>query len=485
MKPILGLLALLSWLPRCHGLEPPRNPHHGQGHAGNDTSVDAGVDASAEPPESCGDDAGPGGKDAEPGGKDGGPDPRDAGPSNEDAGPRGDAAMEPIDAAVEPNDAAAEEACLHLPPGLFSGPTCDTYAEGIRKYKPKFELWSDGAIKERFIYLPPGTTIDTSNPDRWSFPVETRLYKTFVVDGKKIETRVMTKTLEPASIDSWTMEAWAWNEAQDSVALVSPEDPDVGVRNALGTQHDIPSRAQCRSCHTMAGLDAVNGFGALQLNHEAALFTLKELVERDLLVDSLRGGANVSVASALLPGDQDAQAALGYLHVNCGHCHGGAMPRANLMLWATVGHTSLTEMPIFQDSDANQGAVCECLGSYVSNLPDKTSYAWRLNAGHAEESAIVARMSIRNSQPDAAPPLITRQQMPPLGTDVIDELGVKQVTRWINSLDSVRCESKTCIPPLPRPPAMPAAPAAGAAAPVPATTPMPAVAGAPALPLPI
>jgi hypothetical protein len=378
-----------------------------------------------------------------------------------------------------------EEECEDLPPGLYAFPTCrtDTYAPGIRRYKPKFELWSDGATKERFIYLPPGSTIDTRNPDRWAFPVGTRIYKQFNVNGLKIETRVMIKEEAPASIDSWSMVSWAWNAEQDRAEPVNA-DPAVGRPNALGTQHDIPSMNQCKSCHTMVGpdpmdmtktvpLDAVNGFGAIQLNHPTASFTLQELLERQLLVDEQRGGANVSTTNAVVPGDQDAVAALGYLHANCGHCHGGSAPKANLLLWTTVGHSSVTETPVFADVDATKpatsgsGAVCECLSSYISNLPDRTAYAWRLNAGHPELSAVVARMSVRNSAPDATP-VISRQQMPPLGTERVDELGLKQVTRWIKSLDAVACESKTCTQPAPRPPAMMPA-AAGAPAPAPTT----------------
>ena len=66
-------------------------------------------------------------------------------------------------------------------------------ADGVLSYQPAYELWSDGAEKERFVYLPPETQIDTSNPDRWTFPVGTRFYKTFAVGGKRIETRLIEK----------------------------------------------------------------------------------------------------------------------------------------------------------------------------------------------------------------------------------------------------------------------------------------------------
>ena len=66
------------------------------------------------------------------------------------------------------------------PPGLYvGGGDCTELAEGVRPFHPRYPLWSDDADKERFIYLPPGTQIDTTLPDRWEFPMGTRLYKPF------------------------------------------------------------------------------------------------------------------------------------------------------------------------------------------------------------------------------------------------------------------------------------------------------------------
>ena len=44
-----------------------------------------------------------------------------------------------------------------------------------RLISPRYPLWSDGAEKQRYLSLPPGTQIDTSNMDDWKFPVGTRV----------------------------------------------------------------------------------------------------------------------------------------------------------------------------------------------------------------------------------------------------------------------------------------------------------------------
>ena len=55
-------------------------------------------------------------------------------------------------------------------------------------FTPTWRLWTDGAVKRRWVSLPPGGTIDTSDPDRWVFPVGTRFFKEFAApDGTLLE----------------------------------------------------------------------------------------------------------------------------------------------------------------------------------------------------------------------------------------------------------------------------------------------------------
>ena len=52
-------------------------------------------------------------------------------------------------------------------------------APGFRRYEPRFPLWSDGAEKRRFLYLPRASKINNSDMDNWVFPVGTILVKEF------------------------------------------------------------------------------------------------------------------------------------------------------------------------------------------------------------------------------------------------------------------------------------------------------------------
>jgi hypothetical protein len=335
-----------------------------------------------------------------------------------------DAGTDPEDAATDAGTDAPVDAgpTCSGPPGLYQDAYCQVLGDGLRAYTPQYPLWSDGATKERFIYLPPGTQIDTTNPDRWNFPIGTRLYKTFSWNGTRVETRVLVKNAAAASFDSWTATSSAWSKEHTTVSPASTS----GVTNALGTPLDIPSQNQCRSCHNMSGADAAIGFNAIQLNHDGAGVTLGTLLDENLLKNGSSSSLNVSRANAVIPGDALAKAALGYLHGNCGHCHGGPTPRAGQALWSKVGITDLSDSPIFQT------AVCHCLEDWTGRKnADGDAYKLRVAPAHEALSGIVGRMSRRGAG----------EQMPPIGTKVVDSTGLSAVRAWIDSLDDSACDA--------------------------------------------
>lgn len=321
--------------------------------------------------------------------------------------------------------AAGDDAGCQGPPGLYKGTRCEELADGVQAYHPRFPLWSDGAAKERFIYLPAGTHIDTSNPDRWTFPLGTRLYKTFAFGALKVETRLVEKTSNSASYNAWKVVTYAWNAEQTRATLADAN----GVVNPLGTQFDIPSQLACQNCHAMNAADAAIGFNAIQLNHDEDGLNLRRLLADGRLVNE-RDPAhpNIDADSAIILGDAETQAALGYLHGNCGHCHGGPNPRANQLLWYTVGTTALKDAPIFRT------AVCQCLVSWTGRKNDAgDAYELRVVPSHEALSGIVGRMSSR----------VRGEQMPPVGTKLVDATGLAAVERWIAALDPASCEGAT------------------------------------------
>lgn len=281
--------------------------------------------------------------------------------------------------------------------GLFSDASMTTVGGEYLPYTPRFELWADGATKRRWVRLPAGTTIDTSDMDDWSFPVGTELWKEFSVDGRRIETRVLRRV--DATDEGWVGVAYAWNaEQSDAVRAID------AVNDALGTTHDVPEARACMTCHG-GRASVVLGFSAIQLAHPAAPgeVTLETLVRE--------GRLSAPPAAPIVVGGTDVEvAALGYLHANCAGCHNGARPEAHgsfrphehLDFWLTTA----------------TAAVPSSTPTYVSTVSPFVV------PGDPEHSQIVERIH---------GPGFMRRRMPPLTVEHTDEQGLDLVMEWIRA----------------------------------------------------
>lgn len=272
-------------------------------------------------------------------------------------------------------------------------------APWVRAFEPSYKLWSDGADKLRYVYIPKCAPIDTSDMDHWNFPVGTRAWKQFTVDGKRIETRLIHKNGTGPS--DWIFVAYQWNDA-DTDADVMPD----GVVNAKGTTHDIPSVNDCIQCHGKLA-EHLLGFSAVQLSHDASIpgATIRSLGDAGLLsVPAPNGFA--------IPGSSQAtRDAIGYLHANCGNCHNSSFATVDLRLRVLTGQKSVT------DTDAYKTAVGVPTVQFSCNCD-------RITPGDPAQSAVIQRMSSR----------VASLQMPPLGTKVSDPTGIQTVSAWITAL---------------------------------------------------
>lgn len=295
------------------------------------------------------------------------------------------------------------------------------HAPGVRAYVPQYPLWSDGAAKRRWISLPRGRAIDAVDPDRWRFPVGTRLWKEFAVDGKPVETRLLERTAR-----GWRFAAYAWNDAGDEARLVEAAGRPAARVAASGAVYDIPSRQDCLACH--AGPEPVLGFNALQLSPDrdpralhaearpAGALDLEGLRREGLLHEGV--GA---VPAPRLPGAPRERAALGYLAGNCAACHRTDGPLADLGLAF--------------DAQTGAAGVLPALATTLGVPARRTGAgALRLAPGNPDASALLVRIA------SAAPAL----RMPPLGTHVVDRDAVDLLSAWVR-------EDLAASPPAPSP----------------------------------
>ncbi len=280
--------------------------------------------------------------------------------------------------------------------GLYDDVATKKLASGVREFVPRFALFSDGEEKKRFLALPPGATIDTTDMDVWKFPAGTKVWKEFWVEGRLIETRLLEKLPD----DEWWMMAYVWRaDGSDADASL------LGVAKAAGTNHDVPSQLDCRKCHA-GGHSAVLGVSAIQLSNGGAGL-LSKFVADGLLSAPPSGEFEV-------PGNDVERAAFGYLHANCGHCHNE--------------HTGLhNQSPLrlalkTTDKLASDTGAMKSVGVVARHIvpPDINQL---IVPGAPDESQLFVRMAFRESW-----------AMPPLGTKIGDLEGTTAVYRWIKAL---------------------------------------------------
>src|SRR4051812_28523541 len=127
-----------------------------------------------------------------------------------------------------PADAPAPDAPLptalpaHLSEaGLYSDFDGRVLADGTRPFAPNNVLWSDGAIKTRWIQLPDGKQIDSSDMDHWKFPVGTKFFKEFALDGKRLETRLIWRVADTGNRERDTLfGAYVWNDDETEATFM-------------------------------------------------------------------------------------------------------------------------------------------------------------------------------------------------------------------------------------------------------------------------
>src|SRR5262245_12380148 len=281
--------------------------------------------------------------------------------------------------------------------GLFSGERANEVSPGVVPFEPSFPLWSDGAKKRRWVALPEGARIDTANMDHWIPPIGTRFWKEFSLNGIRLETRMIERYGEGP--DDYFMGAFVWNGEQSDAVYMESE-----LSNVAGTPHDVPANSECHACHD-GDAGRVLGFSALQLADEA-----KPGVRlRDLIADRRLSEPPQSTRRYAPPGDATTQAALGYLHANCGHCHNpkGYCDYPGMELRLSVDETEVELTGLWRTA-VGQPAM----------FPDGA--VLRVAPGAPSDSAIVERMQ--------------RKLMPLFGTELVDDAGVQAVSAWIAAM---------------------------------------------------
>lgn len=300
--------------------------------------------------------------------------------------------------------------------GLYLPGSTDAIDPRNLGYVPQYPLWSDGAVKKRWVRLPEGARIDAANPDEWQFPAGTRFWKEL-----GFERRVETRYIERLADGSWAYATYVWNAAGTDAERA----PERGLRSVYslraGVSHDVPGVGDCKACHE-GRPGRVLGFNALQLSGDtdpgaphrepapASALRLAELEARGLL-------ANVpaelsSVQPRIVARTATERAALGYLFGNCSNCHNARGPLAELGLDFDISLRAGEPSP----------ALATSVGKRSRYVFPGAARSLRVAPGQPGDSTLALRMKSRSPA----------EQMPPLGSRITDGEAIALIERWIS-----------------------------------------------------
>jgi uncharacterized repeat protein (TIGR03806 family) len=300
---------------------------------------------------------------------------------------------------------------------------------GVLPYELNTPLFSDYADKDRFVWMPSGSSAEYRDDVPFEFPVGTIFAKSFAfpIDGRPGEQRLIETRLLVRTKSAWVPLPYIWNAGQSEATLQLVPDP-VRIRyvDATGRGHDftyqIPNTNECHQCHDNHKALQPIGPKARNLNKDFSYSdgTANQLA-RWTTVGYLRGAPEPAAApraatwSAPASGSLEARA-LAYLDNNCAHCHqpGG-----------TAGYTGVDFR--LGHFDAARFGICKHPNS-AGNMGDRR---YDLVPGNPDDSILVYRLE------STAPKVM----MPQIGRDVVHAEGVALVRTWVVSLQGSSCSA--------------------------------------------
>jgi uncharacterized repeat protein (TIGR03806 family) len=294
---------------------------------------------------------------------------------------------------------------------------------GFVPYTVNSPLWSDAAIKTRWMALPTNTFINFAPTGEWTFPNGTVFMKHFELGindtnpalRKRLETRLLVQDTNGTVYGA----SYKWRPDNSDADLVNTlTNEDIVITTATGTRTQTwsyPGRQDCLTCHKIAA-GGVLGVKTRQLNGDFQ-YPATGLTDNQIRAWNHIGLFSSAVNDAAIPSyaktvpvtDTNATLELrvrSYLDANCAHCHrpnGGVNAQFDARF-----DTPLTNQAIIN------GAVLNNLGINGARVvvPSNTT---------------ASVLYLRDSS-------VAGIKMPPLAKNTIDTAAMAVLEQWINSL---------------------------------------------------
>jgi uncharacterized repeat protein (TIGR03806 family) len=327
--------------------------------------------------------------------------------------------------------------------GLFASVKDHKPAVGVAPFSVNVEQWTDHATAERFLALPGKSAVKMYDSPvaiplgfysgQVFFPRDGVLARTVSLETERGNPR-SRRRLETQILHydgtAWRGYTYAWNDQQTDAELVpaAGKDRTLSVKDSRApggkrrqTWH-FPSRAECMTCHnpwaghtlafTLAQLNRKHDYGGTVDNQLRALkhAGLIQLLHHDESSGKATPLAKLPQVRLTNPQDRTAdlaERARSYLHVNCSHCHqfgAGGTADLELRYGIPLERTKTLEVRPVQGTFEIPGAQI-------------------LSPGDPYRSVLYYRMA-----------KLGRGRMPHIGSEIVDERGLRLIHDWIRQL---------------------------------------------------
>ena len=296
---------------------------------------------------------------------------------------------------------------------------------GVTPYDLNTVLYSDGALKFRYLYLPPHTQAAYRDDGVFDLPVGAVLIKTFAFAADMRRPTENVRFLETRLLihraNGWVAYPYVWNEAQTEARL-SPIGATVPINftdtdgSSVALDWAVPNVNQCKGCHDRAGAIVPIGPTARNLNRsldygsgaegQLAHWQAAGMIDR-APADAPRFANAYEASSGTL-----AERARAYLQVNCAHCHNPEGP----------AHTSGLDLR-YEDTTPVQWGVRK---RPVAAGRGSSTLEFDIAPGHPEQSILVYRMA--STDPG--------EMMPELGRQRVDARAIALMRDWIAGMNA-------------------------------------------------
>lgn len=305
--------------------------------------------------------------------------------------------------------------------GAFTNTSKLIAAPGLVPYAVNSPLWSDGAVKSRWIALPAGQKIGFAEKGEWQFPNGTVFVKEFELPvdeshpevRRRLETRLLVRDSSGAAYGV----TYKWRpDNSDADLLPDSLTENITIRTASGGTRTqawyYPSQTDCIRCHTPAA-GYVLGPKTRQLNGDIVypqtnvkdnqIRTWGHLAMFNTAVDDVK----LASLDRLVPASDDSAPietrVRSYLDANCAQCH---RPGGVHALWDARFDTPIIGAGIINSTSLNK------LGMAGARV---------VRPGDLEHSVLFRRIDTVDAV----------AKMPPVGRNTIDPAALAVVQKWI------------------------------------------------------